>query len=188
MSISAAKCTSSRHKLGYHYHSTKSSSVAGCNSSITLWNRERTCDVTINKVSYGLTLFKWVCVFKGFGCRIYKKKLKKKLSKHSGKRVLGELGVRSSLQTLLCHILTIHHWITVKMGGREQMVWQGGGCVSIMYLLGSLLSLAKYMSRNHSPRSAWRCCVKLRWELEDGKEKKRKGGPKGAAGLYLAQS
>lgn len=101
-----------------------------------------------------------------------------KWNKNSPNTLGKDLGVRSSLQTLLCHILTSHHWITVKMGGREQMVWQGGGCVSIMYLLGSLLSLAKYMSRNHSPRSAWRCCVKLRWELEDGKEKKEKEGQK----------
>lgn len=46
--------------------------------------------------------------------------------------------------------------------------------MSIMYLLGSLLSLAKYMSRNHSPRSAWRCCVKLRWELEKMARRKKK--------------
>lgn len=48
-------------------------------------------------------------------------------------------------------------------GSREQMVRQGGRCVSIMYLL----SHAKCMSRNRSPRSAWRCCVKLHGKLQD---------------------
>lgn len=58
-------------------------------------------------------------------------------------------------------------WITEQHraggGSREQMVRQGGRCVSIMYLL----SHAKYMSRNRSPRSAWRCCVKLHGKLQD---------------------
>lgn len=44
---------------------------------------------------------------------------------------------------------------------------KAGDVCLIMYLTWSLLSHAKYMSGSRSPRSAWRCCVKLRWEPEN---------------------
>lgn len=46
---------------------------------------------------------------------------------------------------------------------------KAGDVCLIMYLTWSLLSHAKYMSG-----SAWRCCVKLRWEPENMAMKKKK--------------
>lgn len=57
---------------------------------------------------------------------------------------------------------------------------KAGDVCLIMYLTWSLLSHAKYMSGSHSPQSAWRCCVKLRWEPENMAMKKKKVGMCGA--------
>lgn len=70
--------------------------------------------------------------------------------------------------TLLHRSPTIHLWITVLTGPG----WGGQGVNSFTrremcvhhVSTWSLPSHDKYMSRNRSLRSAWRCCVKLHWE------------------------
>lgn len=173
MSISAAKCTSSGHKLGYHYHSTKSSSVPGCNGSITLWNRVCTCDVTVNKVSYVLTLFKWVCVFlKDLDVGFIKKH---NLSKHSGKRLRGQ---KLSSNTPLPHSYnpSLDHREDGRQGANGLTRW--GMRVYHVSTWESPLTCQVHVKKSLSKVSLEMLCQAALGTWEDGKEKKEKEGQK----------
>lgn len=172
---------------GYHYHKTKSNPT--CSKSCMLMVRSTlwvcVCEPT-NEAAFSLRALGFIAI----GC-VKCHNLKGSWNAHRRwqcKNVTDLIPPSSTATSMYYQVLiegsycgirqhsfnTVPQsipWITEQHraggGSREQMVRQGGRCVSIMYLL----SHAKYMSRNRSPRSAWRCCVKLHGKLQEMEER-----------------